>query len=235
MRKIEEFLPFYYGCPFKWQYKNVDGLTPHEEWLDGKVTELFFHGDFIVKPILRRLTSITQEEIRHIHTIGHPAEDSLRDLQSYGLRVAYLVSRHIDLFGLIEDKMAIDADKLQQWHHLETTLTTYAENETKIKESGEMLNQWLDQSIETIHSPELLNDLVTFNPEEHQNFCAVCGKSRREQARDACMEITCPKGRPVERRQEPYKTKEELDEERLNKYTNSRDEPNDDPLWTERI
>lgn len=110
---IKDYLHFHYGCPCLYRY------GPTGEWKQGTIKEIALqrvrHGaPYEVKPILRPLDSITSDECREQEAlqtnygeVGCGCIGTLR--MDNGKSIAYLLSKHFDLFGLIESGMAIEA------------------------------------------------------------------------------------------------------------------------------
>lgn len=69
----------------------------------------FFHEWYVeeTKPILRRLEDMTDEE----RAAQVPTSDTIAGRAE---SIAYLLSKHFDLFGLIDAGLVIDAKTLQQ-------------------------------------------------------------------------------------------------------------------------
>jgi len=71
-----------------------------------------------VKPVLRRLETITEEEMEAYHAIEDRANilgNPDREIQSRAyspVSLVYLLSRRFDLFGLIDSGEAVNADSL---------------------------------------------------------------------------------------------------------------------------
>jgi len=117
-------LALYLGC--ECQY--VDGLIfelcgivnifgePHAE---GRISsnKTSAYPLSTVKPILRPLSDMTEEEDKECHNImfGEFAE-KVKDkyiIHYEGKKIAYLLSKHFDLFGWIEAGLAIDKTTLK--------------------------------------------------------------------------------------------------------------------------
>lgn len=123
-KKIEDYLHLYLGCECEVEYwggeKCRKSITP----------ELMYnfksngHGNLQIrhiKPFLRPLNNLTQGEIRNAvnpMVYGLKTLDSPEVLRQAGEITNYLLSKHFDLFNLIESNLAIDS----------TTSTKGAEN-----------------------------------------------------------------------------------------------------------
>lgn len=111
--KIQDYLHLYFGCPCIFRY------GPTGEWKDGFVKEVALqrvrHGaSYQVKPILRKLADITREENQEHFSLqtnhGDVGCGCIGNLVvENGASIAYLFSKHFDLFGLIDAGLAIDA------------------------------------------------------------------------------------------------------------------------------
>lgn len=132
MKKIEDYLHLYVGCevaaPNPYDDHGVEiakGLLTgiHGEYgpeiqfiIDGNAEEDPDYVEFIkVKPILRRLSSMTEEESNTAHRIYFVDKIELlaiMDVAHFEL-CRYLLSRGFDLFGLIDEGLAIDAATLE--------------------------------------------------------------------------------------------------------------------------
>jgi hypothetical protein len=133
MKNIKDYLHLYLGCKaqvVKGRYTGVVGairgvdsngslmlaecninFRPTEDWIendrDFKVGE--------VQPILRHLNDITEEEFNEMfHHMDGGIELSFKidgNVKKFDItpsQIAYLLSRSVDLFGLIEAGLAID-------------------------------------------------------------------------------------------------------------------------------
>lgn len=119
-KKIEDFLHLYFGCDCE-----IAVIVPGQElsWERDKLNIRWMHGCLNklveVKPILRPLSDMTEEEKKEI---GFEAFHMLRsDLGERNLparnlscmwaarQTAYLLSRSFDLFNLIPEGLALDS------------------------------------------------------------------------------------------------------------------------------
>jgi hypothetical protein len=135
MKNIKDYLHLYMGCEAQIQSAQ-NGVV-----INNPITGMTIHyastGQTIVKPILRKLSSMTEEEARdmikfirgvaqidqliisnicdihiewHFYDVRHIARwikfDELNPSQ-----FQYLLSKGFDLFGLIEEGLAIDKNK----------------------------------------------------------------------------------------------------------------------------
>lgn len=137
-KKLSEYLPYYLGCRCKYKHQEKKGLINIHEgvgmwrliaihYTEGKVNleakgciEVVSMKD--VTPILSKLEDITEEDIK---AVGFEAHQMLRNEQGDRVIPAkekgfvwaakqthYLLSKHYDLFGLIESGLAIDKKTL---------------------------------------------------------------------------------------------------------------------------
>ena len=90
---------------------------------DGKIFNR--HGLFTnVKLILRPLSDITNEELQEAADVWKSISEDRNNcaMQCYAASVKYYLSKHFDLFGLIESGLAIDSPQKIK-HHLEALVT----------------------------------------------------------------------------------------------------------------
>jgi len=112
-KKIEDYLHLYLGCrfvlklkqPSKWKY-SADiyfGVDAYKAFLA--------KSDDHIDPILllRRLDSMTEEEHQRYHDLGIDTGTCFEDMKIDAIRTKYLLSKHFDLFGLIDSGLAIDS------------------------------------------------------------------------------------------------------------------------------
>lgn len=113
-KDIKDYLHLYLGCELSingniYRLRSVD-LT--KKWIafnaDG------YYGNPIktnlgtnVKPILRKLSSMTEEERNELRSL-QPAGEDMFWLKNLGMPAHFLLSRGFDLFGLIEEGLAIE-------------------------------------------------------------------------------------------------------------------------------
>lgn len=120
-KKLSDYLHLYLGC------EAIETLHDHkciihEVRKDGKCYVL---GDALfsdlldvnyIKPILRPLSDMTEEERRemmrekHQYDTGNPRS---HELTNHARRILWAISKHFDLFGLIESGLAIDSTTLE--------------------------------------------------------------------------------------------------------------------------
>lgn len=125
--ELKEVIHFYLGAKVEYEFTS---RTSNKEIRNGKMYGMW--DNFIristhwgsteapissVKPILRKLDSMTEEEYEEYKNIG--IEESKENWKyQYTIessrKMVYLLSRHFDLFNLIESGQAIDATTLTQ-------------------------------------------------------------------------------------------------------------------------
>lgn len=125
-KDIKDYLHLYLGCKVKiieipsslaegelsgqeWaKVGEIVPLTPYLLWL------ICFDHDFNYMLILRGLSSITESELSECETIGGTEyiNDVFRFVH-YGSETKYLLSKHFDLFGLIDAGLAINKTTFQ--------------------------------------------------------------------------------------------------------------------------
>lgn len=124
-KKLEDYLHLYLGAPCLFGIKVPEQETHLEEaTIDIRVlhnvTQLYAE----VKPILRPLSSMTEEEFKEFDRIITKDFAKMTIIESVSKEgdytrfshtfnsSAYLLSKHFDLFGLIEAGLAIDSTAL---------------------------------------------------------------------------------------------------------------------------
>jgi hypothetical protein len=140
MKDIKNYLHFYLGCEVEVRKKDRDKKwlrgfiseisrgSNHGDWIEvnfNKVVTILnqeweerssnFHNYFIgydeIKPILRPLTEMTDEEMDEMGQYAVKAytiESEAQAGEYIGQSALYLLSKHFDLFGLIEAGLAIE-------------------------------------------------------------------------------------------------------------------------------
>lgn len=111
-KEIKELLPLYYGHKCRLWSINYDGQTFE---IDGTMIALLSMPDAIIKPILRPLEDITEEECEEYNRINkmiHSVNKTQDQMRTEAHAVQYLLSRGLDLFGLIIQNLAIDKTKI---------------------------------------------------------------------------------------------------------------------------
>lgn len=106
MKYIKDYLPFYIGCDVKVGNIATAKLAYESGEDEISVRRVLLQPDTF-KLILRPLSSMTQEEMTELK--GNPLSCSFTPSQ-----FRYLLSKHFDVFDLIEAGLAIDATTLQK-------------------------------------------------------------------------------------------------------------------------
>lgn len=125
-KDINNYLHLYLGCDCMWAII-VPGQEPTFEKCQLKIREL--HGVLnnlaLCKPILRHLSSMTEEEAAQVNVVGSagwrlinpdpevPTNITLGVVHRQSAEVAYLLSKGFDLFGLIDKGLAIDESTIK--------------------------------------------------------------------------------------------------------------------------
>lgn len=110
-KKIEDFLHLYWGCDVMHPaLKNKRTLK--DAW-GGQMLD----GNIQLKPILRPLSSMTEEEQHEMSKMVDLVDAEDGENYWWGTQVAahrtnYLISKHFDLFNLIPDGLAIDSSTI---------------------------------------------------------------------------------------------------------------------------
>lgn len=115
-KKITDYLHFYLGQECKWRVLS----DSDEEWtksnVDLKMLDVLYDRQpFEIKPILRPLSNMTQEEFRDTELSSHPKFWTALPTDEYHMKlssVVYMLKKGFDLFGLIESGLAIDKTTL---------------------------------------------------------------------------------------------------------------------------
>jgi hypothetical protein len=121
MNKLKDVLHLYLGCPCKGDegdmtYTLVDvGIDRSPMLLDKYGNECVI---FDFKPILRPLSSMTEEEKLFCGFSLEAAPQYYVDEECFSFKqVKYLLSKHFDLFNLIGEGLAIDTSNLKVTHN----------------------------------------------------------------------------------------------------------------------
>lgn len=126
MKNIKDYLHLYLGCEIVWKDKRgywFPENRTHIEFTNTKDRIIYMILLSEAKPLLRPLSDITEEELRQcsiVYCEGHnncDTEDVCEWIAEWAGGAAitkYLLSKHFDLFGLIESGLAIDKTKLNR-------------------------------------------------------------------------------------------------------------------------
>ncbi len=126
-KELKDYLHFYLGCEF------VYNSNPQKRYILD-ITELsIVQNSWNIKPILRSLSDMTEEESKDFQIIAQLEKEDLSCIEykpnlfsnelelgtahltnvfQWANGVQYLLSKHFDLFNLIESDLAIDAKTL---------------------------------------------------------------------------------------------------------------------------
>jgi len=110
--KFKDVAHLYLGCDIVWkQYSGdyTDG-TYGTDLYNSKLLREISLGNGKAIPILRPLSDMTEEEYQHTSVcVSIESNDYIREAEN----TLYLLSKHFDLFRLIESGQAIDAATLK--------------------------------------------------------------------------------------------------------------------------
>lgn len=102
-KNTKDYLHLYLGCEAYWQEEGYKSTYSRPIDFD-----MLRDADWI-KPILRPLSSMTEEEGNELEMMGHNAVVNKFEInQFHAARTRYLLSKGFDLFGLIEAGLAIE-------------------------------------------------------------------------------------------------------------------------------
>ena len=114
MLRIEHYLPYYLGCNTdKGKLMGIVGKIVILQSADGSISEHNIQKDVLIRPILKRLNSISADQSSELLEMGF----SIGRPHGYSFSPSaflFLTGLHVDLFGLIESGLAIDMDTIQQ-------------------------------------------------------------------------------------------------------------------------
>ena len=113
MKDIKDYLHLYLGCEVLWEIEHESASEGGTEILDGHLVETAKAGLRIVKPVLRHLSDMIEEDCNLLgwdykyqgKIISHRAENLFPE------EVRILLKQGFDLFGLIEAGLALDKTK----------------------------------------------------------------------------------------------------------------------------
>jgi hypothetical protein len=108
MKELKDYLHLYLGCDVKCGIKTIAKLTADETTQDLiSLKTTLSNPEY--KPILRPLSDMTEdEEYEYWKTKGGNAFNEFQ-----GETTLFLLSKHFDIFGLIEAALAIDKSTLK--------------------------------------------------------------------------------------------------------------------------
>ncbi len=131
MKKINDYIHLYLGCDGQAEF-NYDGKV---QCVNCKFTGMFYDGQLVVKckdkngiewanssmvfpdqfkPILRPLTDMTEEEsLKWAEMKERFWNDKLMSVFNTAELIHWLLSKHFDIFNLINEELAIDKTTLK--------------------------------------------------------------------------------------------------------------------------
>lgn len=109
-KKIEDYINFYLGCECEYmeEIDDIPRIKPLTGYMIGR-------GFYWVKPILRRLADLTEDEAKEGNLAAFEFRVIKKEVMSYAFtpnRFVWLLSKHFDLFGLIEAGLALEKSKI---------------------------------------------------------------------------------------------------------------------------
>jgi hypothetical protein len=118
METIKDYLHLYIGCKVYDTFNDVTiELTPMS-YAGYTQPRWYKDEDSQIKPLLRPLSSMTEEEgieseteWNKGRTLGDSVGQALNMANAF--RIKYLLSKHFDLFDLIEKGLALDSTKIK--------------------------------------------------------------------------------------------------------------------------
>lgn len=121
-KKIEDYIQYYVGCKVIDTIIGIEltliGVEMHAAGKIGTAICFGYGGRSVIglsriKPLLRPLSSMTEEEQHDYAGFGHATGTAFGDIKLQARRTAYLLSHHFDLFGLIDAGLAIDKTSIK--------------------------------------------------------------------------------------------------------------------------
>jgi hypothetical protein len=129
--KLKDYLPLYLGCEVEY---TISGMKHNLIGVEGEATAYIFGGTggrhvvhtSHIKPILRLLSDMTEEEFMEFKKLADKDFDKMVLIDSASkdgcftrlchtmFAQSFLLSKHFDLFGLIEAGLAIDKTTLNK-------------------------------------------------------------------------------------------------------------------------
>lgn len=123
---IKDYLHFYIGCevvsvyPTNPQSPQILNGKFYDQIMNCKYEHFVYHSKWI-KPLLRPLSSINDEEIdevwygeetQNVLVMEYKRNSNTRKVALCSERTRYLLSKGFDLFGLIDSSLALDKTKM---------------------------------------------------------------------------------------------------------------------------
>jgi hypothetical protein len=110
---MKDYLHLYLGCQFEYTIIMADKTLLKQEgvfYLDYQFLYKWSVDYIKIKPILRPLSDMTDKEYQEVSYLHLPVKE-FGEYQFSAEMYKYLLSKHFDLFGLIEAGFAIDKTK----------------------------------------------------------------------------------------------------------------------------
>jgi len=145
MKQIEDYLHLYIGC------EAVTVLTK-PEIVDGHMIDLVRNGYYHAKPVLRPLSSMSQDEADEFHGVNVKLQHYVFYLNTREYwnpkEFKWLLSKHFDLFGLIEAGLAVALTPVAIVKDAVDVVTGSEPENTKelLKSVGDDLEQAIDEA-----------------------------------------------------------------------------------------
>jgi len=113
MKKLKAIdFKFFIGCPCVIKDSSepipstIEGIDIH---LDAVISERVNYCPSLVKPILRNMESLNREEVEHLNKLWPKTDTVDANILKNADMINYLTSIHVDVFGWVEQGLAIDA------------------------------------------------------------------------------------------------------------------------------
>jgi hypothetical protein len=117
-KNIKDYLPFYLGCEGQLTTKRTYGSPKRtNQVLTAELLDRILKLPTVLafKPILRLLSDMNLEEFNYSKNYNYSLleDDIFGAIEHWADLMPYLISKHFDLFGLIESGLAIDKDTIK--------------------------------------------------------------------------------------------------------------------------
>lgn len=113
-KKIEDYLHLYLGCDVEYNLSSMRyvliGIESDAAYIFSESIGMQIVSMFRIKPILRPLSDMTEEDYAYLNDGYNNSDKHSRYGSHYweAEQTRYLLSKHFDLFGLVESGLAID-------------------------------------------------------------------------------------------------------------------------------
>lgn len=110
-KRIEDYLPYYIGCDV--EYYDINNNV-RRDILTWRLLE--FAGAFKIKPILRPLSSMTEQEKLEYNKLSWHGTDGVHAIivsSDTPESFRYLLSKHFDIFNLHEASLCLFEEELK--------------------------------------------------------------------------------------------------------------------------